>query len=165
MTGAALRGGEAQVAAAAARIARAGPGTLAAATRRLDAQAAATRRDARRDLVAAERRLAGAEGHLARRARPQVDRLARALDGLDARVRAADPALALARGWSITYAEGGAVVRDPAALEPGAALVTVVAGGRLHSTLDAVEASGPTGSAAGPDGAGGRDGGPGSADG
>ncbi|WCO67325.1 exodeoxyribonuclease VII large subunit [Iamia majanohamensis] len=148
LAGAALRAGEAQVAAAQARVGRAGPGALAAADRRLEARAEVVRRDARRDLGAAARRLDGARDRLARRPGPVLARRRAALDGLDARVRAADPALALARGWSITYRDDGAVVRAPGDVAPGDALETVVAGGRVRSTVVGGEPDGGGGGGA-----------------
>jgi exodeoxyribonuclease VII large subunit len=60
----------------------------------------------------------------------------RRLDGLEAQLRAVDPARTLARGWSITRTSEGALVRDPADAEPGAALITTVAGGEVRSTVD-----------------------------
>ncbi len=160
VTSAALRAGEAQVEAAEARVGRSGPGALAAAGRRVDLLAQGVRRDARRDLAAAARRLDATQARVVQRPGPVLARRRGALDGLDARVRAADPALALARGWSITYRADGAVVRHPSDVTPGDALETVVAGGRVRSTVDGF-APGP-GDDAGTDGAPAAPGGPGS---
>jgi exodeoxyribonuclease VII large subunit len=53
-----------------------------------------------------------------------------------ARLDAVDPARVLARGWSITRTADGRLVRSPADAEPGTGLVTTVAGGDLHSTVE-----------------------------
>lgn len=139
VAGGALRAGRAQVETAEARIGRAGPGALDAAHRRLAVLTASVGRDARRDLVTAHRRLGTTVDRLARRPGPALARHRTALDAVDARVRAADPALALARGWSITYRPDGSVVRAPADVTPGDALITVVAGGQLRSRVVAAE--------------------------
>ncbi|MGI8939972.1 MAG: exodeoxyribonuclease VII large subunit [Iamia sp.] len=159
VAGAALRAGRAQVETAEARVGRAGPGALDAARRRLAGLTAAVGRDARRDVVTADRRLAAAGDRLARRPGPVLGRHRTALDSLDARVRAANPALALARGWSITYRADGAVVRAPGDVAPGGALVTVVADGRIRSRIE------PDHDPGDPDGPPPRADGPGSTDG
>lgn len=136
VVGAALRAAEAKVAAAGARVGRSGPGALNGAAGRLDTLAGAVRRDTRRDLVAAAHRLDVASAGLARRPGPLLGRQRGLLDGLEARVRASDPALALARGWSITYRADGSLVRSPDEVTTGDVVVTVLAGGRLHSTVE-----------------------------
>ena len=64
------------------------------------------------------------------------------LDAAAARTRSLDPAVALARGWSITRGPDGAVVRSAADVEPGAELITTVADGTIASTISATEAVG-----------------------
>ncbi len=59
-----------------------------------------------------------------------------------ARTRALDPAVALARGWSITRGLDGSVIRSAADVKPGAELVTTVADGTIASTITATEAAG-----------------------
>lgn len=135
VAGGALRAGDAHVASASDRVRRAGPAGVAGAARRLDLAAATIGRDARRDVVGARREVEAAASRLARRPGRQLDRRGRDLEGIDARVRAADPALALARGWSITYTDDGSVVRRVADVAPGGGLVTVVADGRLRSVV------------------------------
>ncbi len=56
-----------------------------------------------------------------------------------ARVRALDPALALARGWSITRAADGSVVRSVDDVAMGEPLVTQVADGTVASTISEIE--------------------------
>lgn len=63
---------------------------------------------------------------------------ARHVDSIESRVRLADPALLLQRGWSITRTAAGRVVRDVTAVQPGDHLVTHFAGGTVASTVDAV---------------------------
>jgi exodeoxyribonuclease VII large subunit len=72
-----------------------------------------------------QRLRAGATATLARAERDTADRAAR--------VDAVDPAVALARGWSITRTAEGRLVRDPADAPPGTGLVTTVAGGEIRS--------------------------------
>lgn len=135
VAGGALRTGDAHLVTATDRVRRAGPAGVAGAARRLDLMATAIRRDARRDLASAGRELDAASARLVRHPRPALERRRRDLAGLDARVRAADPALALARGWSITYTADGALMRRVGDVAPGAGLVTVVADGRVPSTV------------------------------
>lgn len=148
---AALRTRGSRVDAAAARLRRGGPASLASARHVLDAAAVGVRRDARRDLDSARRRVTSAAGHLGRRAVPAADRRRSALDAMEARVRAADPALALARGWSITYRSDGDVLRDLASVDAGDELVTVLAGGRVRSRVTATEGPSPSADATGSD--------------
>ena len=58
---------------------------------------------------------------------------------VEARVRALDPAVALARGWSITRTADGAIVRSVAQLTPGSVVTTRVADGTATSTIDRVD--------------------------
>jgi exonuclease VII large subunit len=63
------------------------------------------------------------------------------VDGLEARVRAADPAGALARGWTLTRRADGALVRSSRELAGGDLIVTTFADGTATSR---VETTGPT---------------------
>ena len=65
-----------------------------------------------------------------------TDVAARHLDVLAARTRAIDPAVTLARGWSITRRTDGRVVRSVADVERGAELVTTVADGEIRSRVE-----------------------------
>jgi exodeoxyribonuclease VII large subunit len=60
----------------------------------------------------------------------------RAIDTMEARVRALDPERALARGWSITRAADGRVVRSASEVHPGDTLVTQLGSGEVRSTVD-----------------------------
>jgi exodeoxyribonuclease VII large subunit len=59
-----------------------------------------------------------------------------ALDVLAARAAAVDPALALARGWSITRTADGALVRAVGDAGPGTSLRTTLGDGTVTSTVD-----------------------------
>ena len=133
--GRALRTAEAGHRSLSARLRQRGPAGLARATARLDALGTSLGRGARRDLGEADRRVAAAVTRLARRPGPLLDRVGRDLVGLDARVRAVDPARALARGWSITYRPDGTLVRAAADVVVGDELVTRLVDGEVRSTV------------------------------
>jgi exodeoxyribonuclease VII large subunit len=73
---------------------------------------------------------------LARQAPRAIDRSVHRVDNVETRVRALDPARALARGWSITRDGDGRVVRSTLDAPPGAALVTTLVDGTVRSTVD-----------------------------
>lgn len=75
------------------------------------------------------------EGAVATRARRTPDAALRRIDGLARRSDAHDPARVLARGWSVTRASDGRLVRDPAALDVGDRVETLLAAGTLHSEV------------------------------
>ena len=109
--------------------------------RALDRQLGSLDRAGTRATRGATRSLAAADARLARPARLVGERAARTfalaqrdLDGVAARIRAHDPQLVLARGWSITTTADGTLVRRPADAPPGTTLVTRVADGRITST-------------------------------
>lgn len=118
--------------------------------RALDRQAAMLERAGTRAARGAERSLTAAAARLERPVRTVGERAARAfaladrdLDGIAARVRAHDPQLVLARGWSITTTADGTLVRTAADAPPGTTLVTRVADGRITSTSTAADPSEP----------------------
>jgi len=74
------------------------------------------------------------ERRLAHRAPRVITEADRVLRSIEARVRALDPERALARGWSITRT-AGRVVRHPDEVAVGDALVTLLAGGTVRSTV------------------------------
>ena len=96
------------------RLERSSAGGLAAGERSLLEAARRLGRESTRALTLADQRLAGAE----------------------ARRRSFDPALALARGWSITRDDAGRVVRSVHETAPGTRLVTTIADGDVRSTVD-----------------------------
>ena len=92
-------------------------------------------RSSSRALDAAADHLVGPARAVGDRARRATARAERELDGTAARVRAHDPQLALARGWSITTTAEGRLVRHLADAPPGTTLVTRVADGQVTSTV------------------------------
>ncbi len=101
-----------------AAMARIGPGRLA---HRVDAET---------------RHIDQLGARVARSARSALDRVDRTIELDSARLSALDPARALARGWSITRDDQGAIVRRAADAAVGAVLVTTVSDGTIHSTVD-----------------------------
>ncbi len=134
---AALRAGDVAHRSATARLGRRGPTAFAEAGARLDRAAITVGRGARRDLGDETRRVDDLATRLVRRPLPLLARGERDLLGLDARVRAVDPARALARGWSITTTVDGRVVRSAATVTDGDLVVTRLADGSLTSRVEA----------------------------
>lgn len=85
--------------------------------------------DASSTLDDATRRIARASAHTVELAGGRLDTLA-------ARARVHDPAVALARGWSITHTADGEVVRDAADLREGQVLVTRLGAGTVTSVVE-----------------------------
>jgi exodeoxyribonuclease VII large subunit len=113
MAAARLVSADDRVRSGAQRLARSSVGGLAAGDRLLLDSARRLHRESERALGLAEQRLVGAE----------------------ARRRSFDPALALARGWSITRDGDGRVVRSVADAPAGTRLVTTVADGEIGSAV------------------------------
>ena len=61
------------------------------------------------------------------------------LGHIEARLRASDPAVLLARGWSITRTAGGDVVRAVSDVQSGDTLVTEVADGSIVSNVSTID--------------------------
>ena len=80
--------------------------------------------------------LVGAGRRLTRVATASLAAADGALDVATARAGAADPARALARGFSLTRTADGRLVRQVADVGPRAGLVTTVADGEIRSTTD-----------------------------
>ena len=91
---------------------------------------------ARSTLDAATATLDRGAARLGPSARRHADTAAARLDGMDDRARLLDPALTLARGWSITRTEAGALVRSGDGALPGTVLVTTVAQGTVISRVE-----------------------------
>jgi exodeoxyribonuclease VII large subunit len=64
-----------------------------------------------------------------------VQRAGDRLDVTAARIAAVDPAVQLARGWSITRRSDGSVVRSVADVSDGELISTAVADGTVSSTV------------------------------
>ena len=71
-----------------------------------------------------------------RRAPARLDPEVRHIDAVAARVRLLDPVHTMARGWSITRAEDGTIVRSAAELEAGAIITTTFARGSARSRVE-----------------------------
>jgi exodeoxyribonuclease VII large subunit len=86
--------------------------------------------------VRAATEVAHATARLGAAARRHLATAAIRLDGIDGRVGALDPALTLARGWSITRTSEGRLVRSRADAPPGTNLVTTVSDGEIGSVTN-----------------------------
>ena len=94
------------------------------------------RGDAARSLAASSGAITSAEARLVRRA-PSLGRAeATALEAMEARVRALDPAATLARGWSITRTVDGGLVRRTTQLAAGDEIITTLADGQVRSRVE-----------------------------
>jgi exodeoxyribonuclease VII large subunit len=94
------------------------------------------RADARRHLALARSGLEADRRRLLQGSRPSVVHRQHQLDAVAARIRALDPAHAMARGWSITRDEDGHVVTSTAQLTAGQRIVTTVADGHVRSRVE-----------------------------
>lgn len=120
-----------------ARLDRASRVVLGRRGAHLDAAAARVARGGSRQLGLAAATIERQVAALGRRPPARLAQAERDVDGIEARVRAHDPQLALARGWSITTTDDGRLVRSPAEVVPGATLTTRLAGGTITSTVQA----------------------------
>jgi len=80
-------------------------------------------------------RLTAAGIRLGERSRATVERASGRLDVIAARVATLDPAVQVARGWSITRRADGTIVRSVDDLAPGDGLTTIVIDGSIGSTV------------------------------
>lgn len=130
---------ERQLSERAHRIARRTHAAVVRADETLTQRAAQLRTAPLRTLASAERRVERAADRVLVRPRQLLDAEQRLLDGLAGRARSLDPALMLARGWTITRRDDGTVVRRADDVAAGSRIVTVFAGGHVTSTVDAIE--------------------------
>lgn len=99
-----------------------------------------------------DRRLEDLDGlaeRLERAAQRQLERARAGLEREGARLRLLDPVRILERGFSVVR-HGGAIVREPAGVEPGDVVEITMAAGRVHATI--TEEHDERGSTAGPAG-------------
>jgi exodeoxyribonuclease VII large subunit len=82
-------------------------------------------------------RLESASLRLVERSDAALVRASGRLDVIDARVGALDPAIQLARGWSITKGRDGSIVRSIGDVTPGDPMTTLLADGSITSTVHA----------------------------
>ncbi len=118
------------------RIARRTHAAVERADERLGVRVTRLRGGAGRPLDAGARHLDLAARRLVARVPTVLDAEARHLANLEARVRALDPVNVLARGWSITRAADGRIVRDAADVAAGEVITTQLAAGTVRSRVE-----------------------------
>jgi exodeoxyribonuclease VII large subunit len=124
-----------QLGAVAHRIARQTHAAVGRAEEGLDMRSAAVRSCARRHVTTAARRIDDLTTRLLMRPAQVLAQEQRHVDGLAARVSAVDPAAMLARGWTITRAADGRVLRSPAQASEDDVITTQFSTGRLASRV------------------------------
>ncbi|HSM66901.1 MAG TPA: exodeoxyribonuclease VII large subunit [Ilumatobacteraceae bacterium] len=117
------------------RIARRTHAAVERADERLGMRLDMLSRAAPAALERAEVSLAARHGGLITRANSALERSSGRLDVIAARVGAVDPAVQLARGWSITRDADGRVVRSTGDVAPDDTVTIAVADGLIHSTV------------------------------
>jgi exodeoxyribonuclease VII large subunit len=132
---------EQQLVSMARRGALAGREGLNLADQRLVDRARRSARAGREGLLRADQRLKTQAEQLPK----LTDRILRTADTelghVEARLRAADPAVLLKRGWTITRTARGEVIRAVGDVAPGDTLVTEVADGTIISNISVVDPS------------------------
>jgi exodeoxyribonuclease VII large subunit len=117
------------------RIARRTHAAVERADERLGMRIDALARTAPACLARADQQLLDAQRHLPVRAAAIIERAAGRLDVTAARVGALDPAVQLARGWSITRRGDGTIVRSVDDLSLDDTITTALADGTVTSTV------------------------------
>lgn len=92
-------------------------------------------------LERSERRLDDLQARVLARAGAILERADSRLDVTAARVAAVDPAVQLARGWSITRRADGTVVRSIADVQPDDTVSIAVSDGHITSTVNQTKRS------------------------
>lgn len=118
-----------------AELRRRAPAAALTASARVERLAGRVDGGARAHLRGHEQALGASAARLSVAAPRALRRSSATLDATAARVAALDPARALARGWSITRAADGTVVRRAADLGPGDVLRTTLAEGAVTSVV------------------------------
>lgn len=131
-----LVGADRSVVEQAHRIARRTDAAVERADERLTVRVDRLRTRSRRPLSEADRRLDRATGRLSARLPQVLAAEDRHLAGLDARIRVLDPVNLLARGWTITRAADGSILRSPDDADDGDILTTQFAQGTLTSRVE-----------------------------
>lgn len=109
----------------------------------LDERGTRIRAAAERAVTTADR-IGRVEADLAAQVQRILERAGLRLDTLEARVRAHDPAVMLARGWSISQTADGRIVRSVHDLSPGTVLITRLSDGLVTAAVTQVEPVGDT---------------------
>jgi exodeoxyribonuclease VII large subunit len=117
------------------RIARRTHAAVERADERLGMRVDTLARAAPASLARADRRLLDAQRRLPVRAAAIIDRAVGRLDVTTARIGALDPAVQLARGWSITRRSDGTIVRSVADVHADDTITTALADGTVTSTV------------------------------
>ncbi len=117
------------------RIARRTHAAVERADERLAMRIHTLARSAPAALERADGRLEAIQTRLLDRATAALDRSGDRLDVIAARVGAVDPAVQLARGWSITRRGDGSVIRSVNDASPDESITTAVADGVITSTV------------------------------
>jgi len=126
-------------------VARAGTSSIRRADTRLIANSERLRRGGQRVETSALAHLNRAITRIDLAQRHALRDAERRVDAAAVHVRALDPALALARGWSITRDANGRVIRSALDVAAGDAIVTRVGDGTLASTISATNQTGTIG--------------------
>lgn len=117
------------------RIARRTHAAVGRAEERLTMRAGALRTGSARQLATAERRVAQLATGLRSKPSQLLAAELRRVDGLAREVRAVDPVVMLARGWTITRTADGALVRTPDSVQDGDVISTQFAAGHVTSRV------------------------------
>jgi len=133
----ALTGATTELSETAHRIARRTHAAVERADERLGMRVDTLARTAPASLARADQRLVDAQQRVITRAHAIIDRCGDRLDVTAARVAAVDPAVQLARGWSITRRADGTVVRSVDDLAVDDTITTALADGAVTSTVTA----------------------------
>ncbi|HSP27746.1 MAG TPA: exodeoxyribonuclease VII large subunit, partial [Ilumatobacteraceae bacterium] len=121
------------------RIARRTHAAVERADERLGMRVVTLTRTAPACLGVADRHLLDAQRRLPARAAAILDRATGRLDVVAARVGALDPAVQLARGWSITRRADGTIVRSVDDVGVDDTISTALADGAVTSTITGTE--------------------------
>jgi exodeoxyribonuclease VII large subunit len=125
------------------RIARRTHAAVERADERLGMRVHTLARSAPASLARSDQRLDAARQRLLERSGTIIERSAGRLDVIEARVAALDPAVQLARGWSITRDGDGRVVRSVDDLAPDDTVTIAVADGLVTSTVTSTNRTAP----------------------
>jgi len=123
------------------RIARRTHAAVERADERLGMRVDTLARTAPASLARADQRLVDAQQRVLGRAISIIERSGDRLEVISARVAAVDPAVQLARGWSITRRSDGTIVRSINELDVDEAITTALADGTITSTVSAIAAT------------------------
>jgi exodeoxyribonuclease VII large subunit len=117
------------------RIARRTHAAVERADERLGMRVDTLARTAPASLARADQRLVDTQHQVLDRAGTVIERSGGRLDVVAARIAAVDPALQLARGWSITRRADGTIVRSVADIDVDDTITTALANGTITSTI------------------------------